>query len=241
MTNFFITVSDTGVGKTWFTVAFMAALKRRGLNVMGMKPIATGAEKIKDKLINEDAKLIMQNCSQRVSYNLVNPFVFELPSSPHVAAKHQGTVIDLDQIIKNYHFLKSMCDVLVVEGVGGWRTPITDEHSLTDLVSKLNVSVILVVGMRLGCINHAILTAEAIKADGLNLCGWASNHLDRVYSDSEETIKTLKKRLNCPHIANLPHNNDFDPSFSTVQVGVIKGGVAYNITPRDCEFFWENI
>ena len=220
MTNFFITGTDTGVGKTWFTVAFMGALKRKGLSVMGMKPIATGAEKTKGRLINEDAKLILQNCSQMVSYNLVNPFVFELPSSPHVAAKHQGTVIDLDQIIKNYHFLKSMCDVLVVEGVGGWRTPITDEHSLTDLVSKLNVSVILVVGMRLGCINHAILTAEAIKADGLNLCGWVSNNLDRVYSNSEETIKTLKKRLDCPHIGNLLYNSDFDPDKLSTEISL---------------------
>ncbi len=212
MTNFFITGTDTGVGKTWFTVAFMAALKGRGLNVMGMKPIATGAEKIKDRLINEDAKLIMQNCSQKVSYNLINPFVFELPIAPHVAAKHEGVVIELDQITKNYHLLKSMCDVLVVEGVGGWRVPVTNEHSLTDLVSKLNLSVILVVGMRLGCINHAILTAEAINADGINLCGWVSNHLDRVYSNSEETIETLKKRLHCPHIADLRYNSNFDPN-----------------------------
>ena len=218
MTNFFITGTDTGVGKTWFTVAFMAALKGRGLNVMGMKPIATGAEKIKDRLINEDAKLIMQNCSQRVSYNLINPFVFELPIAPYGAAKHKGVVIDLDQIIKNYHLLRSMCDVLVVEGVGGWRVPVTNEHSLTDLVSKLDLSVILVVGMRLGCINHAILTAEAINADGLNLCGWVSNHLDRVYSKSEETIKTLKKRLNCPHIGNLLHNSDFDPDKLSTEV-----------------------
>ena len=212
MTNFFITGTDTGVGKTWFTVAFMAALKERGLNVMGMKPIATGAEKIKDRLINEDAKLIMQNCSQKVSYNLINPFVFELPIAPHVAAKHEGVVIELDQITKNYHLLKSMCNVLVVEGVGGWRVPVTNEHSLTDLVSKLNLSVILVVGMRLGCINHAILTAEAINADGINLCGWVSNHLDRVYSNSEETIETLKKRLHCPHIADLRYNSNFDPN-----------------------------
>ena len=218
MTNFFITGTDTGVGKTWFTVAFMVALKRRGLNVMGMKPIATGAEKIKDRVINEDAKLIMQNCSQTVSYDLINPFVFELPSAPHVAAKHEGVVIDLDQIIKNYHLLKSMCDALVVEGVGGWRVPVTDKYSLSDLVSKLDLSVILVVGMRLGCINHAILTAEAINADGLNLCGWASSHLDRVYSKSEETIKTLKKRLNCPHIGNLLHNSDFDPDKLSTEV-----------------------
>ena len=218
MTNFFITGTDTGVGKTWFTVALMAALKRRGLNVMGMKPIATGAEKIKDRLINEDAKLIMQNCSQKVSYNLINPFVFELPIAPYVAAKHKGVVIDLDQIIKNYHLLRSMCDVLVVEGVGGWRVPVTNEHSLTDLVSKFDLSVILVVGMRLGCINHAILTAEAINADGLNLCGWVSNHLDRVYSKSEETIKTLKKRLNCPHIGNLLHNSDFDPDKLSTEI-----------------------
>ena len=212
MTNFFITGTDTGVGKTWFTVAFMAALKGRGLNVMGMKPIATGAEKIKDRLINEDAKLIMQNCSQKVSYNLINPFVFELPIAPHVAAKHEGVVIELDQITKNYHLLKSMCDVLVVEGVGGWRVPVTNERSLTDLVSKLNLSVILVVGMRLGCINHAILTAEAINADGINLCGWVSNHLDTVYSQSEETIEALKKRLDCPHIADLRYNSNFDPN-----------------------------
>ena len=212
MTNFFITGTDTGVGKTWFTVAFMAALKERGLNVMGMKPIATGAEKIKDRLINEDAKLIMQNCSQKVSYNLINPFVFELPIAPHVAAKHEGVVIELDQITTNYHLLKSMCDVLVVEGVGGWRVPVTNEHSLTDLVSKLNLSVILVVGMRLGCINHAILTAEAINADGMNLCGWVSNRLDTVYSQNEETIEALKKRLDCPHIADLRYNSNFDPN-----------------------------
>ena len=220
MTNFFITGTDTGVGKTWFTVAFMAALKRRGLNVMGMKPIATGAEKIKDRLINEDAKLIMQNCSQTVSYDLINPFVFELPSAPQFAAKHEGVVIDLDQIIKNYHLLKSMCDVLVVEGVGGWRVPVTDKCSLSDLVSKLDLSVILVVGMRLGCINHAILTAEAINADGLNLCGWVSNNLDRVYSNSEETIKTLKKRLDCPHIGNLLYNSDFDPDKLSTEISL---------------------
>ena len=218
MTNFFITGTDTGVGKTWFTVAFMTALKRRGLNVMGMKPIATGAEKIKDRLINKDAELIMQNCSQTVSYDLINPFVFELPSAPHVAAKHEGVVIDLDQIIKNYYLLKSMCDALVVEGVGGWRVPVTDKYSLADLVSKLNLSVILVVGMRLGCINHAILTAEAITADGLNLCGWVSNHLDRVYSESGETIKTLKKRLNCPYIGYLPYNSDFDPDKLSTEI-----------------------
>ena len=220
MTNFFITGTDTGVGKTWFTVAFMVALKRRGLNVMGMKPIATGAEKIKDRLINKDAELIMQNCSQTVSYDLINPFVFELPSAPHVAAKHEGVVIDLDQIIKNYYLLKSMCDALVVEGVGGWRVPVTDKYSLADLVSKLNLSVILVVGMRLGCINHAILTAEAINADGLNLCGWASSHLDRVYSKSEETIKTLKKQLDCPHIGDLPYNSDFDPDKLSTEISL---------------------
>ena len=218
MTNFFITGTDTGVGKTWFTVSLMTALKQRGFKVMGMKPVATGAIMTKNGLINEDAKLIMQNCSQKVSYNLINPFVFELPIAPHVAAKHEGVVIELDQITKNYHLLKSMCDVLVVEGVGGWRVPVTDKCSLSDLVSKLDLSVILVVGMRLGCINHAILTAEAINADGMNLCGWVSNHLDRVYSKSEETIKTLKKRLDCPHIGNLLHNSDFDPDKLSTEV-----------------------
>ena len=210
MTNFFITGTDTEIGKTWFTVALMTALKKTGFSVMGMKPFATGATATKEGLINEDARLIMQCSSKKVSYGLVNPFVCESPTAPTIAAKEENIRLDLDQIIKNYNTLKSMADIMVVEGIGGWRVPITDEYYLSEFVDRLNLSVILVVGVRLGCINHAILTAEAIRSDGHSLCGWASNRLDRVYSSGEETVKTLRKRLNCPHIADFSYCSDFD-------------------------------
>ena len=120
-------------------------------------------------------------------------------------------MIDIEEAIKNYNILKSISDVVVVEGVGGWRVPITNEDYLSELVKRLDLSVILVVGVRLGCINHALLTAEAISSDGFKLCGWVSSHLDSVYSTGEETVNTLKKRLNCPHIADFAHCSDFDP------------------------------
>ena len=221
MLNFFITGTDTEIGKTWFTVSLMAMLKKNGFSVMGMKPFATGATTTKEGLINEDARLIMQSCSKPVPYDLINPFVCEQPAAPTIAAKGESVSIDLDQIIKNYNTLKSMADVVVVEGIGGWRVPITDEYYLSEFVKRLDLSVILVVGIRLGCINHAILTEEAIRSDGHDLCGWASNRLDRVYSHGKETVKIIKKRLNCPHIANFPFCGDFEPEKLAQQINPI--------------------
>ena len=218
MLNFFITGTDTGIGKTWFTISLMSALKKRGLCVTGMKPIATGAKRTKKGLINEDARLIKQHCSKTISYDLINPLVFELPAAPNIAAREKGIAIDIEEAIKNYNILKSISDVVVVEGVGGWRVPITNEDYLSELVKRLDLSVILVVGVRLGCINHALLTAEAISSDGFKLCGWVSSHLDRVYSTGEETVNTLKKRLNCPHIADFAHCSDFDPDKLAKQI-----------------------
>jgi len=218
MLNFFITGTDTEIGKTRFTVSLMTMLKKSGFSVMGMKPFATGATMTKEGLINEDARLIMQSCSKQVSYDLINPFVCEQPAAPTIAAKVENVSIDLDQIIKNYNTLKSMADVVVVEGIGGWRVPITDKYYLSEFVKRTDLSVILVVGIRLGCMNHTILTSEAVRADGHNLCGWASNRLDRVYSYGEETVKALKKRLNCPHIADFTFCSDFEPEKLAKQI-----------------------
>jgi len=221
MLNFFITGTDTEIGKTWFTVSLMTMLKKNGFSVMGMKPFATGATMTQDGLINEDARLIMQSCSKPAPYDLINPFVCEQPAAPTIASKRENVSIDLDQIIKSYNTLKSMADVVVVEGIGGWRVPITDEYYLSEFVKRLDLSVILVVGIRLGCINHAILTEEAIRSDGHDLCGWASNRLDRVYSHGKETVKIIKKRLNCPHIANFPFCGDFEPEKLAQQINPI--------------------
>lgn len=207
----FITGTDTGVGKTWFTVTLMEALKKQGHQVAGMKPIASGAKLNDGRLINEDAMLIMHHCSEATNYELINPVVFELPVAPHIAASQKNEIIDLDQIIASYDQLASNSGSVIVEGIGGWRVPITGKTSLVDLVRVLDLPVIMVVGLRPGCINHAILTAEAIRADGVILRGWVSNQLEKDYLFKRETIDTLKERLACPHIADLAYMNDFEP------------------------------
>ena len=207
----FITGTDTGIGKTRFTLALMEKLKKQGHRVSGMKPIASGATLSNGKLINDDAKLIMEHCSDPTEYELINPVVFELPVSPHIAASQKNEVICLDKIVACYKQLAIEYEIVIVEGVGGWRVPVSDKLSLVDLVRALGLPVILVVGLKLGCINHAILTAEAIRTDGLNLIGWVSNRLDKDYLFAEETIETLKKSLVCPYVANLSYIKSFDP------------------------------
>lgn len=218
----FITGTDTGVGKTWFTLALMQAFKKRGYKTNGMKPVATGGSYINGKLMNDDARLIFQHCDEPVNYEHINPFVFEAPVSPNFAARNAGEIVELDQIVANYNQLASACDIVAVEGIGGWRVPLSDKIGTADLVRELELPVILVVGLRLGCINHAILTAEAIKADGINLCGWVSNQLDKDYLHREDTAELLNEVLACPNIANLDHmaaldseemGKKIDPSF----------------------------
>jgi dethiobiotin synthetase len=207
----FITGTDTGVGKTWFTVTLMEALKKQGHQTAGMKPIACGANYINGKLMNDDATLIMQHCSQPTDYELINPVVLELPVAPNIAASCVNKTIDLDQIVASYHRLAANSEKVVVEGIGGWRVPISNKISTVDLVRELSLPVIMVVGVRLGCISHALLTAEAIRADGLGLCGWVSNQLENDNPYKRETIVTLKERLACPHIADIPYTGGFEP------------------------------
>ena len=202
--GFFIAGTDTGIGKTCVTVALMEEFKKQGYKVAGMKPIASGADKKNDCLRNEDAELIQQACSESIDYELINPVVFELPVSPHIAAKQMNQAIDLEEIEGCYQQLASNNDLVIVEGVGGWRVPISNEQSMADLAKNLGLPVILVVGFRLGCISHAILTADAIRTDGLNLFGWVSNRLEEDYLLPEESLETLKKNIDSPYLADLP-------------------------------------
>lgn len=214
----FITGTDTGIGKTRFTLSLMEALKKQGRQVSGMKPIASGAMRKNGKLINEDAELIMQHCSKPTDYELINPVVFELAVAPHIAANKKKQKIDLDQIVDSYKKLAVNCENIVVEGVGGWRVPLSTGTNLVDLVGALDLSVIMVVGLKSGCINHAILTVEAIRADGISLKGWVSNRLFEDYLLAEETIETLKENLVCPHIADLPYIGNFEPEKMTEKI-----------------------
>jgi dethiobiotin synthetase len=208
----FITGTDTGIGKTRVTLSLMEELKKQGHRVAGMKPIASGAILKNEKLVNEDAELILRSCSKQTDYELINPTVFELPVSPHIAASKANEIIDLDLINASYSQLASKNDIVIVEGVGGWRVPLSADTTLADLVRKLDLPVMLVVGLRLGCINHAILTAEAIKADGLSLHGWVSNQVEKDYLFAEDTINTLKISLSCPYMASFSFNDAFEPA-----------------------------
>ncbi len=216
--GFFITGTDTGVGKTWFTVLLMQHLKQSGHQVCGMKPIASGAEWQGEKLVNEDAQYIMDSCSQATDYDLVNPAVFEPPVAPAIAADLGGQNIDFEEIMQAYERLCDQSDVIVVEGVGGWRVPVGARSELAELVKLMRLPVILVIGLRLGCINHALLTAESIQCDGLPLFGWAISELDKEYLLKDETLAMLESELGSPMLAELPHVSATKPDDAVLNI-----------------------
>ncbi len=203
--GFFITGTDTGVGKTWFTVLLMRYLQHKGLRVNGMKPIASGAQQQFGGLVNEDATAILASCTDQLAYEQVNPLVYEPPVAPHIAAAKAEQPIDTDQILQAYAALQELSDCTIVEGVGGWRVPINQQQTLGYLAKQLGVPVIMVIGLRLGCINHALLTAEAIQADGLELAGWAISVLENDYLFRDETLATLESMLQMPMLAEIPY------------------------------------
>ncbi len=203
--GFFITGTDTGVGKTWFTVLLIRYLQQHGLRVNGMKPIASGAQQQFGGLVNEDATAILASCSDQLAYEQVNPLVYEPPVAPHIAAAKAQLPIDIDQIMQAYVALQELGDCTIVEGVGGWRVPINQQQTLGYLAKQLQLPVVMVVGLRLGCINHALLTAEAIRADGLEFAGWVISTLENDYLYRDETLATLEAMLQMPMLAEIPY------------------------------------
>ena len=214
----FVTGTDTGIGKTRATVMLMNALKAQGYSVAGMKPVASGATIKNGQLRNDDATLIQEHCSSKIDYELINPVVFESPIAPHIAAIKAGTPIDINKIKAAYDTLKNSNDIVVVEGVGGWRVPLSETLSLKDLVRELKLPVVMVIGLRLGCLNHAILTADAILADGLTLCAWISNRIDKTYENVRETLQTLRANIPAPGIAEIPYLQAFERSDAEVKI-----------------------
>ncbi|MGR9074058.1 MAG: dethiobiotin synthase [Gammaproteobacteria bacterium] len=208
----FVTGTDTGVGKTWCAVALMRHLKSRGMTVAGMKPVAAGCELRSGRLLNEDALLLQENASKRFPYEWVNPYAFALPVSPHIAAARSGQRIELEKIEYEFCRLSHWAEAVVVEGAGGWRAPITDSESMEDLARMLKLPVVLVVSIRLGCINHAVLTNEAIVATGLPMAGWIANCTHPEMPEMQENIETLKRAIRSPPLGVLPYMSipDFD-------------------------------
>ena len=203
---YFITGTDTGVGKTSVAVALLQAAVKRGLSTAAVKPVAAGCELTSEGLRNEDALLLQQACTTVLTYEQMNPFALEPAIAPHFAAMRAGLHLDAEQLAAHCQkTLDIQADLTVIEGAGGWRVPLNKTQTFADIAKLLNVPVILVVDIKLGCLNHALLSAEAIRADGLVLAGWVANRASGVNECHGEMLADLEGRLACPLLGDLPH------------------------------------
>lgn len=202
--GYFITGTDTECGKTVITLGLMRVLQSAGLSVNGMKPVAAGAVRTAAGLINEDAQRIQRQCSIQMEYGLINPYIFEPPIAPHLAARGSGVRIDIRVIVDCYLKLAQSVDRVLVEGVGGWMVLLGDSTLLPDLALALDLPVIIVVGMRLGCINHSLLTLNAINASGCRLAGWVANSVDPQMAEFDGNLQTLQQRIEAPLLGVVP-------------------------------------
>ena len=200
---YFITGTDTDVGKTYIASALVQHFCQQGLQAVGMKPVAAGAELVDGRLLNSDVTELIKAGNVDADLALINPYVFAPAIAPHIAAEQAGIRVLLDNIQQSFDVLQTKADVVVVEGAGGFRVPINRQETMADLAVKLNLPVILVVGVRLGCINHALMTAGSIRAAGLNLVGWVANRIDPNMPAIEENIATLKALIKAPCIADV--------------------------------------
>lgn len=201
----FVTGTDTGIGKTYASVALLAGLRARGLRAVGMKPVASGCRVTPDGLRNEDAEALMAASDPVPDYAHCNPYAFEPAIAPHIAARAAGVEIGTERIHAALARIAHDTERVVVEGVGGWLAPLSDTLTQADLARALELPVILVVGLRLGCLNHALLSARAIRADGCTLRGWIANRIDPAMSHAEENLATLRARLDAPLLGVLDH------------------------------------
>lgn len=199
-----ITGTDTGCGKTEISLALMQLYQARGECVLGMKPVASGAERTADGLRNADALRLQAQGSRALPYGQVNPYAFAPPIAPHLAAQQAGVVVELQRIQAGYAALAGQSDRVIVEGVGGWRVPLNAHESVSDLALRLGLPVVLVVGLRLGCINHALLSVESIQASGAELAGWVANQVERDMRCLDENVEALRRRIDAPCLGVVP-------------------------------------
>jgi len=211
MNAWFVTGTDTEIGKSLCSAALLHAFAARGKQVAGMKPIAAGAVWAGDHWHNDDVALITAASNVAVAPELVCPYLLHEPVAPHIAAAGEGITFDLDHIANSLATIRSQSEIAVVEGVGGFRVPLTETQDTADLAVQLGLPVILVVGMRLGCISHSLLTVEAIQARGLQLAGWIANQIDPGMRHTGANLETLKARIPAPLIGHIPHLVPADP------------------------------
>ncbi|MHA6495082.1 dethiobiotin synthase [Pseudomonas borbori] len=209
---YFVTGTDTEIGKTTVAAGLLHAARMAGLSTAAAKPVASGCQRTSDGLRNDDALALLGECTLALRYEEVNPLAFEPAIAPHLAAREAGVLLDVEALRGPVQaILDKRADFTLVEGAGGWRVPLAGEAALSDLAIALDLPVILVVGVRLGCINQALLTAEAIARDGLVLAGWVANLVDPQMSRLEENLATLAERLPVPCLGRVPHLSQATP------------------------------
>jgi dethiobiotin synthetase len=209
-TAWFVTGTDTEVGKTAVSCALLLAAAKLGLSTAAVKPVAAGCDSNGQ---NEDALQLMACMSEQMDYEQVNPVALEAAIAPHIAAQQQGKLIRASRLAGICRgVMLGPAEFVLIEGAGGWRVPIGPRETLADLAAQLRVGVILVVGMRLGCINHALLTAEAIRRDGLELAGWVANQPGEAMTCHRENLDTLRDLLPAPLLGEIPRVSPFDPA-----------------------------
>ncbi|WP_143729544.1 dethiobiotin synthase [Microbulbifer sp. GL-2] len=209
--TYFVAGTDTEVGKTFVSAALLTAGANAGLQTAAVKPVASGCARTEEGLHNEDALLLLEAMTLHLPYQQVNPFALEPAIAPHIAAIEAGKQLSVSRMAGVCRGVMSAgADLVLIEGAGGWRTPLGPRSFLSQLPRELNTPVILVVGMRLGCINHALLTAEAIRRDGLPLAGWVANFVREGMTHAEENLATLEALLPAPLLGVVPYSEERD-------------------------------
>ena len=210
---FFVTGTDTGVGKTLISSALLCLARGRGLRCIGMKPVAAGCRLEAGALRNDDALALISASATNLAYEAINPVPLEPPIAPHIAAAHAGRTLRATDLSGHCRAVVAQdVDFVLIEGAGGWLVPINDTETLADVCIELRAAVILVVGMKLGCLNHALLTAAAIEQAGLDLAGWVANSVTEAMPSLDENVDTLRTRLKVPCLGVVPHLGSVEPS-----------------------------
>lgn len=203
--RFFITGTDTEIGKTTIACGLLHVARESGLTTAAAKPVAAGCEETPEGLRNEDALALQAQCRPHLAYDLINPIALKSAIAPHIAAHEEGVPLTVELLAGGcLQVFDRQADLTLVEGAGGWRVPLNGDQTLADLARDLDIPVVMVVGMKLGCINHALLTADAIAADGLRLAGWVANQVDPDMSRPSENLATLREQLAAPCLGFVP-------------------------------------
>jgi len=221
--SWFVTGTDTGVGKTLVSAALLTGLARTGRRVVGMKPVASGCDATPQGLRSADAELLRAAGNVAADYEDINPYALAAPTAPHLAAKESGVQIDLSSIRAHYARLLAHADDVVVEGIGGWLVPINRTQTMADVVRALELPVILVVGMRLGCLNHALLTQHAIASSGCRLVAWVANRMDD--GELKGYVDALNDNLGAPCLGVIPPVSAAQVAADSLDLRVIDHGV----------------